>query len=157
MQLAIVFLDLRHNLSIGNLTVGASQCKVGISRLIGIRVNRACILELFIADVRDIVGRFGEPTTIGFIIDLLFINNADTMVIIEAPDILLVVLNKTVVVTRLGCAIMDAHTMQVVGNALKRRVLGLQQVLLGLNLLLKRRNLLLDLGAVGVKHLLYYA
>lgn len=79
------------------------------------------------------------------------------MVIIEAPDILLVVLNKTVVVTRLGCAIMDANTMQVVGNALKRRVLGLQQVLLGLNLLLKRRNLLLDLGAVGVEHLLYYA
>ena len=157
MQLAIVFLDLCHDLSIGNLTVGVSQCKVGISRLIGIRVNRACILELFIADVRDIVGRFGEPTTIGFIIDLLFINNADTMVIIEAPDILLVVLNKTVVVTRLGCAIMDAYTMQVVGNALKRRVLGLQQVLLGLNLLLKRRNLLLDLGAVGVEHLLYYA
>jgi len=77
------------------------------------------------------------------------------MVVVAAPHTLLVVVDVAVVMTALSRAIMDANTVQVVSHIFQRRILVLKQVLLSLNLSLKLCDLLFDLCAVGVEHVLH--
>ena len=81
-----------------------------------VRISIDCLgyLQFFLTDVNDVVGRLGEATSRGFLKYLLFLYCCHTMIVVAAPDSLLVIFDVAVVVTTLSCAIVDAHTVQVI-------------------------------------------
>ena len=154
LQLPVIISDLGENLLACQRGVGM-QLVEGLARHKEVSINSFGVLQFALADVDDIVGGLCETTTAGFLEDQLFFDVRDAMVIVATPDSLIVVLNIAVIVSALSSAIMDANTMQVVGLVGQRLVLGVEKVLLVLNLLLELLNLLPDLGAVGAEHLLH--
>ena len=154
LQLPVIISDLGENLLACQRGVGV-QLVEGLARHKEVSINSFGVLQFALADVDDIVGGLCETTTAGFLEDQLFFDVRDAMVIVATPDSLIVVLNIAVIVSALSSAIMDANTMQIVGLVCQRLVLGVEKVLLVLNLLLELLNLLPDLGAVGAEHLLH--
>ena len=154
LQLPVIISDLGENLLACQRGIGM-QLVEGLARHKEVSINSFGVLQFALADVDDIVGGLCETTTAGFLEDQLFFDVRDAMVIVATPDSLIVVLNIAVIVSALSSAIMDANTMQVVGLVGQRLVLGVEKVLLVLNLLLELLNLLPDLGAVGAEHLLH--
>ena len=72
------------------------------------------------------------------------------MVIVAAPDTLIMVLDVAVIMARLSRTIVNANTMQVVRHFLEGQVLRLKQGFLQFNLLLEGSNLLLHFRTVCV-------
>ena len=154
LQLPVIISDLGENLLACQRGIGM-QLVEGLSRHKEVSINSFGVLQFALADVDDIVGGLCETTTAGFLEDQLFFDVRDAMVIVATPDSLIVVLNIAVIMSALSSAIMDANTMQIVGLVCQRLVLGVEKVLLVLNLLLELLDLLSDLGAVGAEHLLH--
>ena len=127
--------------------------KVGNWRLEKILLNSFRLEPLFLADVDNIVSRLGVVATICVIEHLRLLNNVDSVVVILAPNSLLVVLDVTVVMTTLSCAIMNAHSMQVVPFVMQGLILVGQHLFLSLNLQFQTLDLVFNLATVGVKHL----
>ena len=154
-QFAVVLLDFLHDVGTGDLAVWVQILKVGQRWLVLALLGRLGVLKLFFTDVDHIVGGFGQATAVGVFEDLLLLNDVDSVVIVLAPHSLSVVLDVAVVVTTLCSSIVDADTMKVVSLSLQRRVLILEQILLGLNLQLKAFDLVFDFVPIVVKHLLH--
>ncbi len=93
--------------------------------------------------------------TICVIEHLRLLNNVDPVVVVLAPNSLLMVLDVTIVMTTLSCAIMDAHSVQVVPFALQGLILVGQHLFLRLNLQFQTLDLVFNLATVVVKHLLH--
>ena len=77
------------------------------------------------------------------------------MVVVLAPYPLRVISDVRVVMATLGCAVMNAHAMQVIWHTLQICILVLKQTLLSGNLFLQAFNLNLDFVAISVEHLLH--
>lgn len=153
LQLPVIISDLGENLLACQRGIGM-QLVEGLSRHKEVSIHSFGVLQFALADVDDIVGGLCETATAGFLEDQLFFDVRDAMVIVATPDSLIVVLNIAVIMSALSSAIMDANTMQIVGLVGQRLVLGVEKVLLVLNLLLELLDLLPDLGTVRAEHLL---
>lgn len=154
LQLPVVVSDLDKNLFTCKGSIGVLLVKIGLSWHVEISIDVFGVRKFTSADVDDIVRRLGETPAAGFLKNLLFFDDRDAMIVVAAPDALIVVLDIAVVMTALSSAIMDANSMQMVSLVSQRRVLRVEKVLLILDLLLEALDLLSDLGAVRAEHLL---
>lgn len=126
-------------------------CRV---RIVRVEWQLLTLVLLFFGDVDDPVGRFSVATSHGLLKHLGFFDLTHPVVIVLAPDTLIVVLNVRVVMTALCRAVVDTDTVQIVRHLLEGDILILKQVLLVLDLLLQAADLILDVTEVLIEHLL---
>ena len=98
LQLSVVFDDLLDDLCFCNLSIWVLASKVSIVWFVGVHIYISCIIQFILANISDVVSRFGEASTIRFLIDLALFHDTDPMVIIATPYALLVILNVAIVV-----------------------------------------------------------
>ena len=83
-------------------------------RLITILCNSPILLHFLLRNVDEVVGGFSQTTALCFLKHLRFLNDVDPVVVVLAPNALLVVLDVRVIMSTLGCSVMDCHTVQMV-------------------------------------------
>ena len=114
LQLPVIVSDFDKNLFTCKGCIGVLLVEIGLSWHVEISIDVFGVRQFTSADVDDIVRRLGETPAAGFLKNLLFFDDRDAMIVVAAPDSLIVVLDIAVVMTALSSAIMDANTMQMV-------------------------------------------
>lgn len=93
------------------LAVGVYILEINALRLVHVNLDVTRCLELTIADVNEVVGRFGKAAALGLLKDFLFVDNVDPVVVVGAPDPLRMVFNVRIVMATLSGTVVDADTV----------------------------------------------